>query len=152
MAIVTDKKLIERLDKARAEKARARKTQQPSAPTGAGAVTDPALIARLDSLRAKQVSQKQEDIEESEVSVVPEGSAFGDFFRTVGAVAAGAFGESVSGLAGLGTLAATGGDVDKAAQAVESTSEFLSYSPETAGSQAMLRRHGRSLSAHCRRF
>lgn len=145
MAIVTDKKLIERLDKARAEKARAQKTQQPSAPTGTGVVTDPALIARLDSLRAKKVSQKQEATEESEVSVVPEGSAFGDFFRTVAAVGSSAVAEPLAGLAGLGALIGTAGDSERSAQTIESARESLTYSPETAGSQAMLKGIGEAL-------
>jgi len=141
MAVVTDPQLIERLKRLKLVK----KTPDTSSNVPAGLVTDEAIIKRLQALKVKQVEKKQGSTEESTVSAVPEGSAFGDFFRTVAAVGSSAVAEPLAGLAGLGALIGTAGDSERAAQTIESARESLTYSPETAGSQAVLQGIGETL-------
>ena len=138
MAVVTDPTLIERLDRLRQE-------QKNSHESFSSIVTDEDLIKRLDDLREKQVSQQRGPTEEAEQSAVPEGSVFGDFLRTVGSVGSSVVAEPLAGLGGLATLAISGGDSAKAAEVVESAREALTYTPETAGSQAAMQAIGETL-------
>lgn len=137
MAVVTDRELIGRLNKLRAEQ------QDPLA--SVGTVADESLIQKLDNLRAKQAADQRGQTEEAQRSAVPEGSAFGDFLRTVGSVGSSVFAEPVAGLGGLATLAVTGGDSAKATEAIEAIREELTYTPETAGSQAAMQALGETL-------
>jgi hypothetical protein len=137
MAVVTDRELIGRLSKLRAEQ------QGPAA--FVGTVSDEDLIQRLDDLRAKQAANQQGQTEEAQRSSVPEGNVFGDFLRTVGSIGSSVIAEPVTGLGGLATLAVTGGDSAKATEAIEAIREELTYTPETAGSQAAMQAIGETL-------
>jgi len=137
MAVVTDPKLIEELKRLKEEKQKA--DVRPSR------VTDPELIDSLNELKAKRASKQRGQTEESQQAAVPEGSAFGDFLRTVGSIGSSVIAEPIAGLGGLATLAATGGDPAKAVEAIEATRETLTYTPETVGSQAALQAIGETL-------
>lgn len=137
MAVVTDPELIKELNKLKEQK---QKTDVRSS-----RVTDPKLIKELDELKAQRASKQRGPTEEAEQSAVPEGSVFGDFLRTVGSVGSSVMSEPVAGFGGLATLAATGGDTARAAKAVEATRETLTYTPETAGSQAAMQAIGETL-------
>ena len=137
MAVVTDPKLIEELNRIKEQN---KKSTVPSY-----RVTDPELISSLNELKAKRTAQQTGQTEEAQQSSVPEGSVFGDFLRTVGSVGSSIVAEPVAGLGGLATLAVTGGDIDKAVEAIESTREALTYTPETAGSQGALQAIGETL-------
>lgn len=137
MAVVTDRELIGRLSKLRAEQ------QGPAA--SVGTVSDEDLIQRLDDLRAKQAANQRGQTEEAQRSSVPEGNVFGDFLRTVGSIGSSVIAEPVAGLGGLATLAVTGGDSAKATEAIEAIREELTYTPETAGSQAAMQALGETL-------
>ena len=137
MAVVTDPKLIEELDRL--------KEQRQRADARSSRVTDPELINSLNELKAQRASKQTGPTEEAEQSAVPEGSAFGDFLRTVGSVGSSVVAEPLAGLGGLATLAITGGDSAKAAEVVESAREALTYTPETAGSQAAMQAIGETL-------
>lgn len=139
MEAVTDPKLIERL--------KAKQQASKSSSSTGQVVSDPDLIERLNKIREQTVVNKTEDIKEPETatSAVTEGSVFGDFFRTLGAVGSSIVAEPAAGLAGLASFVGTAGDVERAAQTVESAREALTYTPETSGSQAALQAIGETL-------
>lgn len=137
MAVVTDPKLIEELNRLKEQK---QKSTVPSY-----RVTDPELISSLNELKAQRAAQQTGPAEEAQQSSVPEGSVFGDFLRTVGSVGSSVFAEPAAGLGGLATLAITGGDSARATEAIEAIREELTYTPETAGSQAAMQAIGETL-------
>jgi hypothetical protein len=137
MAVVTDPKLIEELNRLKEQK---QKSTVPSY-----RVTDPELISSLNELKAQRAAQQTGPAEEAQQSSVPEGSVFGDFLRTVGSVGSSVVAEPLAGLGGLATLAITGGDSARATEAIEATREALTYTPETAGSQAAMQAIGETL-------
>lgn len=139
MSVVSDPEILKRLKEA--------EEQVSSKPTSSSSsiVVDVDLKERLDKLSAQQIENTTQNTEEAVVSSVPEGSVFGDFFRTVAAVGSSVVAEPLAGLAGLATLAGTSGDIDRSVQAIESARESLTYRPETTGSQAALQAIGETL-------
>ncbi len=139
MSVVSDPEILKRLKQA--EEGALSKP----ASSSSGVVVDANLKDRLDKLSTQQIENTVQKTEEATVSSVPEGSVFGDFFRTVASVGSSVVAEPLAGLAGLATLAGTAGDVDRSVQAIESAREYLTYRPETTGSQAALQAIGETL-------
>lgn len=132
MQPVTDPELVKRLKE---------KRQNP-VDVPVGAVVDENTINRLKNKRREIVREEPSPTKEKETTAVQEGSPIGDFFRTAANVGSSIVAEPLAGLYGLATLAGTVGDVDKAAQAVETARESLTYSPETVGAQQNLKTVG----------
>ena len=139
MSLVTDPALIKELQEAQVRK----QTTKPSV----GYVSDPELIASLQEIKTQKVEQETEEVVESDTSVVPEGSVFGDFFRTLGSVATLAVAEPAIGLGAIGTLAGTYGDVDRAADFVDEGRQWAGEiaKPSTKGAQENLESIGELL-------
>lgn len=140
MSVVTDPELLKRLKQAQ----KSTNSSVPSTPS-TGVVTDPDLKQRLNEAVVKKVKETPTDTEEAVVSFVPEGSVFGDFFRTIGAISSSVVAEPAAGLAGLAALVGTGGDISRATRTIESTREAMTYRPETSGSQAAMQSIGEVL-------
>lgn len=139
MSVVSDPEILKRLKQAEEG------ALSNPASSSSGIVVDANLKDRLDKLSTQQIENTVQNTEEATVSSVPEGSVFGDFFRTVASVGSSVVAEPLAGLAGLATLAGTAGDVDRSVQAIESAREYLTYRPETTGSQAALQAIGETL-------
>lgn len=134
METVTDAGLIKRLRE---------KRENMDLPIGPSVVTDADTLQRLKEKRTELIKKQPAEVtEETQTSVVTEGSVIGDFFRTGAAVVTGAVAEPLAGLWGLATLAGTGGNVDRAAEAVSSAQESLTYAPETEGARQNLKTVG----------
>ena len=127
MKTVTDPELIKRLRE---------KQSEASVNNPVGLVTDENVISRLKKKKenlAKTSSDPQLS-KPKETSVVQEGSPFdvlsagADVLLTTGTSI---IAEPLAGLYGLAALAGTGGDPNKAAEAVESAREALSFTPKT---------------------
>ncbi len=99
-------------------------------------VTDPDLLAKINDSILKKAKQEQGSVEESQTSLVKEGSVFEDMFETVKSVGAAVASEPAAGLYGIGTLLATGGDLERAVSAIDTARESITYTPKTVGSQA----------------
>ena len=132
MQPVTDPELVKRLKE---------KRQNP-VDVPVDAVVDENTINRLKNKRREIVRKEPSPTQEKETTAVQEGSPIGDFVRTVTSIRSSIVAEPLAGLYGLATLAGTVGDFDKAAQAVETARESLTYSPETVGAQQNLKTVG----------
>lgn len=108
-----------------------------------GLVTDENLLKRIKEKQKQQI--KESPVTEKEETAVQTGSPIGDFLRSAASVGSSVVAEPLAGLYGLAALAGTGGDAYRAAQAVESARETLTYSPETQGAQENLQSLGEFL-------
>lgn len=99
-------------------------------------VVDPKILAELREMSAKD-AKREVGPTETEPSV-PEGSVIGDFARVAGSIGSSILAEPASGLYGLMTAAGTGGDSERAAEAVGAARDALTFSPQTQGSRDMM--------------
>ena len=96
MSIVTDLELLKKI------KEKEENNTQLVSPSLDNVVVDPVLIKKLDDLNTKRV-EKETIVapQESDTSVIPEGSVFGDFFRTLGSISTSAVSEPLIGLGSI---------------------------------------------------
>ena len=80
MSVVSDPEILKRLKQAEEG------ALSNPASSSSGIVVDANLKDRLDKLSTQQIENTVQNTEEATVSSVPEGSVFGDFFRTVASV------------------------------------------------------------------
>lgn len=142
---VTDPEI---LDKLKVLKENKEKVQFSVVSTGSPLtkVTDTSLLSELDAIKTKRVKQEQGLNGEPEKSIVREGSTLEDIFETTKTIGSSIIAEPSAGLAGLATYAGTGGDLDRAVDAIEETRDFLTYTPKTTGSEGILQGIGETLS------
>ena len=135
MEAVTNPELIKKLKDKKANQ---------SKQSSLGLVTDESLIKRIKEKQKQQI-KKSPVTEQEETVLVGAENPISDFFRSAVSVGSSVVAEPLAGLYGLAALAGTGGDADRAAQAVESARETLTYSPETQGAQQNLQALGEFL-------
>tara|TARA_R110001592_G_scaffold362284_1_gene675627 strand:+ start:910 stop:2715 length:1806 start_codon:yes stop_codon:yes gene_type:complete len=141
MSIVTDLELLKKI------KEKEENNTQLVSPSLDNVVVDPVLIKKLDDLNTKRVEKETIAApQESDTSVIPEGSVFGDFFRTLGSISASAVSEPLIGLGSIATLAGTG-SLDRAVDFIDESRKQVGEitKPSTRGAQENLESIGKLL-------